>query len=257
MSSNDTLSGANVLLTRPDGYSDYLSDNVRRLGGFPITLPTIEIRYTTGGLDFDSFLNNDIAVFTSRNAVSVVADFIKQSGLDWPTSLTCAAVGDKTAQSIRDAFGIGDVIVPTDEFGAAALLKLDSMKNLTGKRVIFFDGGGVRSASMVLMLEDRGCASVTHAIVYERMQSRHDTTELVHLLENKQVDFAVLTSVEGATNLVAMLDHELLEKLRNSCMIVYSERIKKYLTMQGFNQIVVTKIASDDAVLESIVEESK
>lgn len=253
----DTLNGATVLLTRPDAYTDFLSDNIRRLGGRPIALPTIEVRMTTEGLDRESFIDHDVAVFISRNAVSAVADFLKESGLDWPTSLKCVAVGNKTAQAIRDAFGVSDVIAPVEEYGAKALMEMESMKCLNGKRVIFFDGGGARSVAMVLMLEERGCARATHAVVYERMQSRCDTSELIRILDSRQLDFVVLTSVEGAANLIAMLDNEHVEILKNSCMIVYSKRIETYLMEQGFDSTVVARSASDHAVLESIVEKHK
>ena len=76
---------------------------------------------TTEGLDCESFNDHDVAVFISRNAVSAVADFLRESGLDWPTSLKCAAVGNKTAQAIRDAFGVSDVIAPVEEVRCRSL----------------------------------------------------------------------------------------------------------------------------------------
>lgn len=252
-----TLSGVTVLLTRPDAYSEYLKESIEQLGGHPIELPTIDIRFTTEGLDRECIASHDIAVFISRTAVAAVSDYMGQAGFDWPASLKCAAVGDKTAKAIRDAFGVSDVIAPAGEYGAESLMQLESMKNLSRKRVIFFDGGGARSVLMVLMLEDRGCRTVTHAVVYERMQSRCDVTELIQTLEAGRLDFAVFTSVEGAENLIAMLDFEYAESLKNSCAIVYSKRIETYLTGQGFNRVVVSEIASDDAALASIIAERK
>ncbi len=248
------LDGATVLITRPEAYSSYLSEEIKRLGGIPVIFPTLDVEYCTQGLDEESFNGHDLAVFTSRNAVAAVAEYLKREGMNWPKSLRCAAVGNKTADAVRGAFGVGEVIAPTKDFGGTALMTLESMQNLSGQRVIFFDGGGPRSVLLVGMLEDKDCMAVTHAVVYGRVQPPSDPSVLQSVLGESGVDFVVFTSVASSANLLEMLDTELVNKLKRAVVIVYSKRIQQELEKWGFEQIVVSEIPSDDAVLEAIIK---
>ena len=247
------LDGATVLITRPEAYSSYLSEEIKRQGGIPVIFPTLDIEYCTQGLDEESFNGHDLAIFTSRNAVAAVVEYLKQEGMNWPKSLRCAAVGNKTADEVRGAFSVGEVIAPTKDFGGTALMTLESMQNLSGQRVIFFDGGGPRSVLLARMLEDINCKAVTHAVVYRRVQPPSDPKELQSVLGQSGVDFVVLTSVASSANLLEMLDIELVNEIKRAVVIVYSKRIQQELEKWGFEQIVVSEIPSDDAVLEAIM----
>ena len=247
------LDGATVLITRPEAYSSYLSEEIKRLGGVPVIFPTLDVEYCTQGLDEESFHGHDLAIFTSRNAVAAVVEYLKQEAMNWPKSLRCAAVGNKTADAVRGAFGVGEVIAPTKDFGGAALMKLESMRNLSGQRVIFFDGGGPRSVLLVDLLEDKDCKVVTHAVVYRRVRPPSDPRALQSVLGHSGLDFVVLTSVASAANLLEMLDMELVNELKRAVVIVYSKRIQQELEKWGFEQIVVSDIPSDDAILAAIM----
>ena len=247
------LDGATVLITRPEAYSSYLSEEIRRLGGVPVIFPTLDIEYCTQGLDEESFNGHDLAIFTSRNSVAAVAQFLKQEGIGWPKSLRCATVGNKTADAVREAFGIGEVIAPIKDYGGTALMTLESMQNLSGQRVIFFDGGGPRSVLLVGMLEDKDCRTVTHTVVYRRVRPPSDPRVLQSVLGQSGLDFVVLTSVASSANLLEMLDIELVNELKRAVVIVYSKRIQQDLERWGFEQIVVSDIPSDDAVLDAIM----
>ena len=117
----------------------------------------------------------------------------------------------------------------------------------------FFDGGGTRSAWLVDKLQARDCSVVTHAIVYERINPLANTSELAQALQQDGVDYVILTSLAAAANLIEMLNQECIRILKAACMIVYSERIAMELARQCFRQIVVSRSASDDAVIEAIL----
>ncbi len=247
------LAGATVLITRPERHAAYLRDEVRRLGGRPIVFPTLDIEHHTEGLERDSFTEHDLAIFTSKNSVAAVAEYLESADMMWPDSLECAAVGGNTAALARASFGIPQVIAPTEDYGAALLMRLQSMQNLTDRRVIFFDGGGARSVILIRLLEDAGCEVITHAVVYDRVRPDSDATELQDILIRDGVDFVVITSVTAADNLIDMLDKEFIDALKHACMIVYSSRIEQHLSERGFDQIVVAKLPSDQAVLTSMI----
>lgn len=253
MIGSQTLSGKTVLITRPGQYARYLSDKITELGGQSIIFPTVEVRLCMEGLDEAVFTRHDVAVFISRNAVAAVAEFFDQSGQIWPQSLQCAAVGNKTAHALRKTFGMQDVIAPSDNQGIQALMALDFMQNLTGRRVIFFDGGGARSVLLIRQLQAQRCAVVTHAIVYERLTPQRSPDSLAQILKHKGVDYVILTSVAGATNLLGLLNQECVKILKSIWMVVYSKRIAGYLASQCFKRIAISREASDDAAIEAII----
>ncbi len=253
MAGSPTLSGQAVLITRPGQYADYLSMKITELGGQSIIFPTLEVRHRTEGLHEKTFSQHDVAVFISRNAVAAVAEFFDQSTETWPQSLQCAAVGSKTADAIRAAFGIQDVIAPSNDQGVQALMALDYMRNLTDRRVIFFDGGGARSALFIHELQGKGCAMVTHAIVYERLIPKRSADSLAHILKHQGIDYVILTSVAGASNLISLLNPECVKILKSAWMVVYSERIARQLADQEFERIAIARTASDDAAIEAIL----
>ncbi len=244
------LAGAVVLITRPAAYAEYLNNEVRRLGGRGMVFPTLAIEHCTDGLDEESFTGHDLAIFTSRNAVAAVADYLEQSAFEWPVSLRCAAVGNRTAEAARHTFNVDNVIAPTEYYGASALMAHQSIQNLVGQKVIFFDGGGPRSALLVCMLEDKGCKVVTHAVVYNRVRPPSDAGELQDIFTRDGVNFVVLTSVEAAENLIDMLDRAAVDALKRADMIVYSQRIEQALLQRGFDNTVVADMPSDDSVIE-------
>ena len=256
MYQSNSLWGVSVLITRPRDYAAYLTDELCSFGAYAIQFPTLSVKLTTEGLDADSFMKHELAIFVSRNAVNAVVNYLKRTNLEWPATLKCAAVGEATAQLVQITLGIEEVIAPCEKMGAAALLNLPAMQDLNGRRVIFFDGGGARSHLLVNMLQARGCQVVTHAVVYQRVRPNSDTDQVIHQLEHSGVDFAVLTSVEGAANLLAMLD-DYRDHLRRTYMVVYSKRIAAYLKEQGFKRIIVPTIAGDDAVIEAIMKQRR
>jgi len=253
MTGSHELAGQSVLITRPLQHAKYLRDKVAQLGGRPIVFPTLSICHQTQGLDQNSLTNHELAIFISRNSVAAVAEYFEQSSFSWPQSLKCAAVGDKTAQAIHLAFGVDEVVTPTEGYGIEALMCHPRMQHVTEQRIIFFDGGGERSVLLLGLLQNRGCGVVTHAIVYTRVNPNTDANPLISTLQRDGLDYAIFSSVTGAVNLLDLLDTESVRMVQSACMIVYSERIANQLACLGFKQIVIAPSASDYGSIEAIL----
>lgn len=248
------LGGAVVLVTRPTEQASYLIEQIAALGGRPIALPTLEIDYVSDGLDTTCLTTHDLAIFISRNSVRSVSDFCDERKIDWPDSLKCAAVGEQTAKVAEVAFGIKGVLCPQSEYGIDALLDVEEMQSLEGQRVIFFDGGGDRSVRLIRALELRRCEKITHAIVYDRRKTDIDVDRFFKVEAIDAIDFVVITSVEGASNLLEMVGCKREQALRSACVVAYSERIRSFFEQKGFERIIVPSKSSDGAVLDVVLK---
>ena len=257
---NSSLSGKCVLITRPANFEDYLVQQIELRGGSSIQLPSIEINFVAEKSEIEHLVNSDcgrrMVIFTSRNAVAATAHCMTSINLQWPQYLQCAAVGPKTAESIRKTFGVSDVLSPRSKFGVEGLMEMDEMQNLAGIPTTIIDGGGEGSKKLSELLRQKGSPSIEHLVVYQRILPDADVQSVADCMKGRPVDFTVITSVAGASNLFELIGAKLTEKLKLSCMVAYSDRIAEYLKQQGFDQIVIPSESSDDAVVEAIEQET-
>ncbi len=253
-----SLEGVSVLVTRPSAYAGYLIGEIETRGGHAIALPTVDVEFTVEDSGFPTLLRTDserkVVIFTSRNAVDAVAEWLKGKNGIWPTALECAAVGRKTAQAIQSAFGVDDVVHPEANHGIDGLMEMDSMQNLSRMPSVVIDGGGENSAKLSEMLKQRGSPSVAHFIVYRRNCPDVDIEYVAEYLNQGSIDYVVITSVSGASNLFGLLGTQLAARLRASCIIAYSERIADFLCSEGFERVIVASESCDDAVVEAMEE---
>ena len=253
-----SLEGISVLVTRQGPYAQHLADEIQYRGGHPVMLPAMKVDYIVEDSGFrqllESDLNRQIVVFTSRNAVDAVAEWMDRQQACWPGGLAFAAVGPKTAQAIRSAFKVNCMLYPRNGFGVDGLMALDRMQDLGQTRCAVIDGGGVNSEKLVGLLHQRGSPAVVHCIVYRRTCPDTDTQYISEYLRRNALDYVVITSVTGASNLFELLGPKSTGRLQASCMVAYSERIAEFLRTSGFQRIAVAGESSDDAVIDAIEE---
>ena len=113
---------------------------------------------------------------------------------------------------------------------------------------------GANSVKLLDNLRQRGSPSVAHFVVYRRKCPDFDLAHVSDLFGKGSIDYVVITSVSGASNLFELLGTQLTDQLRASCMIAYSERIADYLCSEGFERVVVASESCDDAVVKAIEE---
>ena len=249
-----SIANKTVLLTRPARFVEYLASELSACGAVPIVLPTVAIEHTADdkkiGAVLDNLNDNSLVIFTSRNAVDAVAACLTRSGYSWPKNSKFAAVGPKTAADVINSFGVSDVIAPTNQYSFEAMLALSELQDLSEVTVVLLDGGGERSFQLIQKLKQHGCETIIHHIVYKRVLPKNiDIKPVKNRMDEGPIDFVVLTSVVGAGNLFKLLGVEYSSKLKVSCMIVYSERIKQCLIKMGYERIVVSKLPADNSVL--------
>ena len=130
---NRPLNGINILVTRPEHQSHFLTESIRKLGGNPIIFPVLEISDIKDKAPLLKLIQQleeyDLAIFVSPNAVHKAMRFIqtyRESHRTLPATLKFAAVGKGSADALKE-YGINQVIIPDGCFDSEALLNLSGI----------------------------------------------------------------------------------------------------------------------------------
>lgn len=253
------LNGRTVLVTRPVHLAGPLVNEIEAQGGRPVLLPTVEIENLVNpnelGPIFRGEVPYDLGIFSSKSAIQAVAQWCHQENLCWPSQMACATVGAKTADLAKKMFGLDTVIYPKVNSGARELLKIKDLTHVFEQRIVIFDG---ENGTQILQEHLEGaCKKLTSHVVYRRILPKVDTGPVKEILNGSGVDYVVVTSVAGASNLFKLLDPESTNRVADSCFVAYSARIGEYLESRGIARILIAEQASDSAVLKEILVHSK
>jgi uroporphyrinogen-III synthase len=232
-----------VLVTRPQAQAQDLCASIEALGGKAITFPTIEIEFIPKAEWAEIDVSHaDWLVFVSRNAV---AGFVAEQGADFITQQKTAAVGAGTAAAMKQA-GLPVTLQPALSNGSEGLLSLSEWQDLSNQHVVIVRGEGGREF-LADTLRQRG-ASIDYIEVYRRTIPACDAAAEQLALS---ADVLIATSVTGVEHLTEMLkaQHAALIKIP---LIVVSERIKQQAQLLGFEQIFVSKEATDEALINQL-----
>lgn len=202
------LAGRTVVVTRPRHQAGALARMIEAAGGRAVIFPLLEIaladdpeplQAAIAGLD-----RYDFAFFISPNAVAFSVPAIAARG-PWPAKLRAAAVGEGSAQALRE-LGIADVIVPSERFDSEALLAMPALApaELRGRRAVIFRGDGGREL-LADTLRERG-ATVDCVTCYRRLPPTGGAAVLHELWNKGRLDAITLSSSEGLRHLLALLD---------------------------------------------------
>ena len=247
------LQGCGVLVTRPAHQATGLCRHIERLGGRSIAFPVLEITAARDSrpledcvLRLDDF---DIAIFISANAVEHALGFILAKR-DWPAAVQTAVIGRRSAEAL-EAFGLRADIAPQERFNSEALLELEALQDVAGRRVLIFRGNGGREY-LADTLRERG-AQVQYIEAYQRSRPDADSASLVDAWRKGKINVVQVNSVESLENLFSMLDHEGRVLLRKSPLLVVSERMLPVAERMGFARPpILAADATDEAVLDAL-----
>jgi uroporphyrinogen-III synthase len=242
-----------VLVTRPAGQADGLSRMLEDAGYTALRLATIEIREPDEVESLQSLVESlqdyDLAVFISVNAVARGLDYIL-ARRDWPQQVKIATVGASSAAALRE-HGLAPDLVPAHQYNSEALLALDELQDMHGKRVVILRGNGGRE-HLRDTLRARG-AEVDYVEVYRRVCPATDSQLMRSLLQPGALDIITLTSNETLLNLFTMAGEDGQPQLRTLPLVVASERQAQLARELGFEHAaVVAENAGDAALVEAV-----
>ena len=199
------LEGLGVVLTRPRTAADALAGALESEGARVFIFPALAIEPLVPGAALEALLARlaafDLAVFVSANAVEHGLAMARRKG-PWPSKLRVAAIGEATADALRNS-GIAEVISPPDRHDSEGLLALAQLQAVRGHNVIVFRGEGGRER-IKETLENRG-ARVEYAECYRRVRPQSDPRPLAEAWKRGEVQAVSALSAETLRNFVSMM----------------------------------------------------
>ena len=204
----------------------------------------VDAAIKTRVMDLDHY---DLLFFISTNAaqlgLSLIADYWPQ----FPVGLAIYAVGPTTAAVIEEA-GL-HAEYPAERMSSEALLALDSLQDIAGKKALVVRGVGGREL-LAEALKSRQ-ASVDYLELYRRNPPALARGELANWLAREKPAAVIVTSAEALDNFVSQLsvDRQVLSGIP---LFVSSQRIADSAATAGFTRIVVMPGADDKAIIDSL-----
>ncbi len=250
---HSSLRGVRVLVTRPAHQADALAQMIETAGGEAVRLPTIEIVAPANTANLNTVLGRlpefSFAIFISPNAVREFLPLLRAHG-GVPSGLRLAAVGQGTLRTLSDE-GYDQVLAPQERFDSEALLELLPATVVARKEILIVRGEGGHK-KLGASLSARG-ARVAYAECYRRVPPRQPDAAILARLRRGEIDILIITSIEGARNLCALVGESGRARLLATPLVVVSERLAQTCRELGFSaELCVTAQASDTAIVATL-----
>ncbi len=241
------LTGIRVLITRPKAQAENLAQRFIEQGAEPLLFPC---------LDIHASITEDIKticipwrdwqwlLFISANAVTHSQILFQQP---LPATIKLAAMGPSTKAALEKA-GLPCHLMAPAPFNTHALLTLAEFQDCHGVQMGIVKGQGGRQ-QLEETLRARG-AHVLPVACYERRRPAG------FLPKNTlaQVNMLVCTSRESLQNLLNMVHSAEQDNLRHKPLLVISERVAHAARHEGFQHIIVSQKACDEAMVKAAIE---
>lgn len=212
-----------ILVTRPKGSDDTLTDLLLAGGMKVLHLPLIELMPTASDdpamehlIDALSDLSRyDWLIFASTNAVKFFFHFLKAANKELDPACKIAAVGTSTALAI-EALGHTVDLVPTEHNAHSLVKNLTEAHDMRARNVLW-PRTDIGAETIRDGLYAAG-ATVDPVIVYRTSMPRDQAAikqRLSDLLDKREIDAIALTSGQAARNLAQLLpDKHLLDTIK-------------------------------------------
>lgn len=228
---NKPLEGRGIVVTRPAAHAQGLASLIEQAGGRALVFPAIEIQDLPQRA-LPPLERFDLAIFVSPTAVERAFRRVQA----WPPRLRFAAIGRGTLRELERR-GVGGVIAPERGADSEALLALEPMQNVAGKRIAIFRGEGGREL-LGDTLAARG-AHVEYVECYRRVLPQADSAALRAAWAQGAVDAVTVSSSEGLENLLALLGDAGRHQLLATPLFVPHERVAEQARAHGAREVIV------------------
>lgn len=245
------LSGRGVLVTRPARQAESLSRLIVARGARVLRFPTIEIvaleePALLPGMN-ETLAVADLLIFISANAVQYGWPLVMRSG-GLRSGVQCAAIGNATARALRER-GVTHVIHPTTVADSEALLQLEPMQSVSGKRIVIVSGVGGRGLLRDVLARRGAIVDVVEC--YRRQRPQADASQVERAIRERRIDAIAVSSAEGLANLYAMLSAECGAAAKQVPHFVPHARIAESALSLGVTRAIVTE-PGDEALIAAI-----
>lgn len=239
------LAGLGVVITRPREPAEALAAALAREGARPIVFPALAIEDVPPSAQLEAALARlpqaAFAIFVSAHAVQRGVPAARARA-PWPDSVRVAAVGEATADALRD-LGFDAVISPRERHDSDALLALPELQAVRGLHFVIFRGTGGRER-LREVLEARG-AHVDYAECYRRVRPDSDPRPLLEAWGRGQVQAVSALSGETLENFVAMLGEAGQAHLASATLVVPHEAVAAHRDARRFARVLIAPHGAD------------
>lgn len=250
-----SLAGKRVWVTRPARQAAGLCALIAARQGVAVKMPALAILPAREGLSLPALARrlqeSDIVVFISGNAVVHAQALFPQLDAMLRGKVVCAA-GRATAATLA-GLGVAGAL-KAGAGGAEALLQLPALSGarVAGKRVLIARGRGGRER-LRDGLTARG-AEVAYLEVYRRAKPAVSQAVMERAWRDETPDAVVVTSLAGLNNLIEMTPASEQTRLRETALVVMSERIERQAVEQGFSRVAAAADNSDAGLASALVK---
>ena len=233
------LDGIGIVITRPREPAEALARALEREGARTIVFPALAIEEVAPSASSREALAGlaraSLAIFVSAHAVERGLAAARAAG-PWPADLRVAAVGEATADALRNS-GFPRVISPPERHDSEGLLALPELARMGGERVVVFRGEGGRER-LREVLQARG-ANVAYVECYRRVKPHADASALIAAWKRGEVQAVSALSGETLENFVAMVGPAGAPLLRAATLVVPHEAIAAHRDARRFGRVLV------------------
>jgi uroporphyrinogen-III synthase len=237
-----------VVITRPREPGEALAQALALEGAHPFVFPALEIEDLPPSAAAEAALallpSASLAIFVSAHAVQKGLA-LARARAPWPASVPVAAVGEATAQALRNS-GFTTVISPHGRHDSDALLALPQLHALRGADVVIFRGEGGRE-HLKEALGQRG-ARVAYVESYRRVRPRTDPAALLGAWSRGEVHAVNALSAETLENFVEMLGEPGARHLAGATLVVPHEAVAAHRDARRFARVLVASHGAEGLI---------
>lgn len=248
-----TLEGVTVLVTRPEGQSQDLTQRLTEGGAGVVHLPLLEIQAITdcasARTGLERLKDRDLVIFVSRNAVDHAHALSGGRLAQWSRDTEIASIGRATSAALARV-GVRVSVEAAPPFSSEALLEAFRGRDLRGREVVIVRGRGGRE-TLAQTLTRHG-AKVQYLEVYRRVAPRYSPSRIRAVLGDRAVDLITLTSAQSLQNLLSLATSAGIS-LSGRPVLVASPRLAECARHEGLHEIHIARDATDVAMYEAIV----
>ncbi|TSA26440.1 MAG: uroporphyrinogen-III synthase [Ignavibacteriales bacterium] len=250
-----SLKNKTILVTKKKSTAEKYFCQLKDEGAKIIFFPTIKLipQYESSELAYaiNSFAEFDYLIFTSSNAVKVLAEIIKSRSLDL-TNIKIAAVGEKTSEECYSN-GIKVDILP-EEFSSKGLINTFTKFDLNGKK-IFIPCSSLSNEDLKFGLMGLG-AEVDLVNVYDVVPN--DLSELTKEYEeiiSRQPDIYIFTSPSSFNNFIRLMNiTNVAHYFKNNIICSIGFTTENAIKSSGLTVHIIPKMFSLQGISEAILK---
>jgi uroporphyrinogen-III synthase len=233
----------NILNTRPKHQAAKLTGLLQEQGHHVVEFPCIAIIHTKGSPSLQKIAASqhlcDLCIVMSANAVPALPP-IKRTNV--------IAIGPGTAMALER---IGIIARVPDTFSTEGLLAMPALseRSIANKNIVIFSGEDPKPQLAKTLTCRR--AVVQHAFCYKRVCpdiKPHSCPDL------HDIDLIISTSPEALHNLCQLIGADQHHRLKNTALLVVSQKMRARAIDLGFSKVRLAKSASDHDIANSLLD---